>query len=657
MHVASFDVFDTLVTRVQARPTDLFLELGAALRSRRLIAITDAEFARLRVQAEERARLPVPRGEATFEEIYDCLAELINWSGAARAQAQALELALEEGSLRPVPEMLARVAKARGEADCVLFLSDMYLPGAFLQTVLNRAGFWQPGDRLFVSNEHRRAKSSGELFDHVRAALPGISRWTHVGDNPHSDVAVPRSRGIEASEFAPARLNRLENSLRGLNTAPSLLRCRLAGIARLARLDLHAAAERERAIGETVSDVVAPLLFGYVHWCLSEAVRHKLRRLYFQSRDGQILLRIAQVLAPRWGFAVECRYLKVSRQALHPAAIGQFGEADLRSVRNAGQGMSARQLLQLVCLEPEPVAPTLVEHGFPQETWDLPLTPACRSVLEQLLPRKPLRPLIEAAAGRQRTRLVDYLIQEGVLDGNRAAVVDIGWRGNLQRSLIRAVRLEGRTERLPEGFYFGLLPEASGADSPPMTGYWNEFAASGWRLAGDQIALLERFTAGDHGYVTGYTCQENLIKATLATTTNELALAWGLRALQVAVLRATERFVTDLSPAMFDSREFFAASWASFAEFHAHPTRAEAELWGSYPLASGQIETGPEQLVPKWTWACAWRALWQREARPHIWWHAGALATNPCLPVRLYLKVLRRPLTALRQARHRTSWS
>ncbi len=651
MRVASFDVFDTLVTRVQARPTDLFLELGADLRSRRLIAIADAEFARLRVQAEECARLPVPRGEATFEEIYDRLAEFFKWSGEARAQAQELELGLEAGSLRPVPEMLARVAKARGEADCVLFLSDMYLPGAFLQTVLNRAGFWQPGDRLFVSNEHRRAKCSGELFDHVRAALPGISRWTHVGDNPHSDVAVPRSRGIVASEFVPARLNRLENSLRGPNPAPSPLRCRLAGIARLARLDLHAVAERERTIGETAVDVVAPLLFGYVHWCLSEAVRRNLRRLYFQSRDGQILFRIAQVLAPRWGFEVECRYLKVSRQALHPAAIERFGAAQLDYVRAAGPGLSVRQLLWVVCLEPELVATTLNRHGFPPESWETPLLPPRRAALEQLLVTDSVARLVEPAANRRRDLLLSYLTQEGVLDGAPVAMVDIGWRGNLQRSMTRALNLAGHPGPMPVGLYFGLLPAAPGDTPQPMTGYWNQFISEGTQLAYGQIGLLERFTAADHGNVTGYArCGEG-VEATLAPEENQPALQWGLRAMQTAILRATERLATELSPAVFDEREFFTAAWSSFAEFYTSPTRAEAELWGNCPLSTGQIETKAEVLVPEWTWGRALRTLWRREERLHIWWHAGALATGQCLPVWLYLKLLRHPLAALRRIR------
>ncbi len=52
-----FDIFDTLLTRVVAKPEDLFLLLGRRLCESGLIACAPEVFARQRTYAEERANL------------------------------------------------------------------------------------------------------------------------------------------------------------------------------------------------------------------------------------------------------------------------------------------------------------------------------------------------------------------------------------------------------------------------------------------------------------------------------------------------------------------------------------------------------------------------------------------------------------------------
>ncbi len=241
--------------------------------------------------------------------IFLALALSLGWDEPTREQARQRELDLEASSLKAVPPMLARVQAARAESDAVWFLSDMYLPAVFIERVLRREGLFRDGDKLFVSGEWRASKARGDLFAKAREqASQPITSWRHIGDNPHADELIPRAQGISAELWRDAALNRYEVRARGEGET-ELWRSLLAGAMRRARLANPESEPARRVIWDTGCDVVGPVLFGFVHWCLAQAAERGLHRLYFVARDGQLLHRIAERLAPALGFDVECRYL------------------------------------------------------------------------------------------------------------------------------------------------------------------------------------------------------------------------------------------------------------------------------------------------------------------------------------------------------------
>ena len=591
MRVVSFDVFDTLLVRVQARPADLFVQLGEELAAAGLKVPPPAAFASAREQAELSARRTVPSGEVTLAEIYAALGTALGWNEAARAAAMACELAQEERSLKAVPAMLARVEAARATADAVWFLSDMYLPAAFIERVLRRESFFRDGDRLFVSGEHRASKHRGDLFARARAlAGQAITDWLHIGDNPHADDAVPRAQGIRTEPWRAAVLNRYEQvvlaragdlqspsaasdraktarpSTAGQTSAPdgdckspaqgAVTASLFAGAMRRARLANPETDPARRVIWDTACDVVGPLVFGFVHWCLTEAKARGLRRLYFVARDGQLPQRVAERLATAWGFDVECRYLHGSRQAWHPAA--------------------------------EPGAETL------------------------------------------RARALGYLRQEGLLDGTPWAMVDIGWHGNLQRSLSRLLAAGPLT-----GFYFGLVPEATGPAGDTVLGYWNQLPACGHGVRRLNHALWEIFLSADHGSVLGYRVEAGRVVPELREARNERALAWGLETLQAAVLQFTERWLEVAPQPRCAPADWLAVAREAYLEFYRRPTRDEAAVWGAVPFSDGQVEREFHTLTPALA-GPLWQAI-PPGRRPLYWWPEGALAQQACWPLRLFL--------------------
>ena len=324
--LVSFDVFDTLVTRAVGAPTSLFLLLGRLPDVRAITGLTPEELARLRAGAERRALRG--RSEVTLAQIH---AELAAGLGLDPAQAKELleaELAIERRLSRPVP--FARALLDGAPAVRRVAVSDMYLPGAVIEDLLDRHGLREPFDRVYVSSEHGARKRTGALFHHVqRVEAVAPAAWWHVGDDPLADYRVPRRLGITTRPVGDARLNRYEHVWEDHRWETSGLSSLLAGGSRLARLAMAPTAEQEPVV-RVAAGVAAPVLTAYVLWVLNAAARESIERLYFLARDGQILYEIALRLRDRLGLDLDLRYLYGSRQAFGDPACREAAQRYLR---------------------------------------------------------------------------------------------------------------------------------------------------------------------------------------------------------------------------------------------------------------------------------------------------------------------------------------
>lgn len=494
----SFDVFDTALTRTVARPADLFWELG-----KEWDPAFPERWMRRRIEAEREARRRSRREEVTLEEIYERLARKLNWTDEQKNKAIAAELKREQDSLRPVPEIRDRVERLHREGQSVIFISDTYKPASFLRDMLERNGLWKDGDRLYASSEEGLTKHSGGLFrvalDRERLA-PG--ELHHIGDNDISDGLSARKNDVVADLFAATRLNRYERAMAEQAEGERGFRSRLAAVSRLARLSrFRVELPAERTLWDVGASVIGPMLTGYVAWCLREAGRNGIQRLYFVSRDGQILFRIAETLCRSWKIEIECRYLFGSRQAWHLPALADLDGPALDWIFDPALVLSIDSVMRRVGCDAARATIPLAENGFAPSAWHRNLNAAERGRLKDLLMRDPLRSAILAEADARRRTAAGYARQEGLLDSPDWALVDMGWSGRMQRSL--RFLLGGLGANRPvAGFYFALNGSVPAAAGDRLFSYLEpeEFAVAGLR----HIPILETITAADHRSVVGY---------------------------------------------------------------------------------------------------------------------------------------------------------
>lgn len=613
--VASFDVFDTLLTRAVASPAALFTLLGRELADGRLITISPAAFRAARIQAESDAARGQSVNLVTLGAIY---AQLVS-AGVLAAEnaplAMSAEMVLEARLLRPVEPMRAVVSACRGRGQRIAFLSDMYLPADFIRRLLEINGFYRAGDTLLVSNDVGTDKHSGGLYRELARRL-GVRphEIVHAGDNTISDVRAARAAGVDATRATPALPGRFAAIMDAACDQTDGLSSLVGGCSRLAFITpetvLHhrmagqssrdeAPVDDERLARMTAgAQVVAPVLASFALWLLARAEAQGLKRLYFVARDGEQLINVTRRIAAKVGSRIELRYLYGSRQAWHLPSITDIGVEEQSWLFEVSRGLTLGRLLKRVGLTVEHVDVPLAEVGLAADA-ALPITDAEMPRVRTLFAREDVLALVRSKAAEARVLALEYFKQEGLLGDDRWAMVDVGWMGRLQVSLSKVLALgNGPT---PKGFYFGLAATQTAERAGPMEAFAFDRRRTPESHGVPSLeTFIELFCAATHGTVLGYQRRAGLVCPILREERNTLALEWGLLELREGVERAVDAMILP------DHWRDAAAGLGPVAlrvmhELTTNPTRDEAHAFAGFLFDDDQSGESHSPLATAFT--------------------------------------------------------
>lgn len=636
----SLDVFDTLLTRAYARPSDVFVEVAQALADAGLLSGPPAIWVARRQAAEAYLWRHASRN-VTLEAIYARLAAQSGWSDEQSRQARAIEIDVESASHAPVPLLRPRLESWRRSGGRVAFVSDMYLPTWAMRHSLERHGWIAPGEALLVSSDCNATKAGGGLFAALMAATGVAARAiTHIGDNQRADVVVPRRLGMRAEHFTAAALNRYEQRVATAAGLPAPAASLYAGCMRLARLDEREAAgspdqvARQATIWRTGAGVAGPVLTAFALWILQRAGALGIRRLYFLARDGQILLRTANSLLSGRDDGFELRYLHASRQAWHPAAIVHLDESDFDWLFEGVGGPTLNQVAARLLLEPALLSGALGGEGARPPDPELPLQAAMLERLRAALSSTPLREVVLAQSRALRENAIGYLRQEGLLDDLPYAIVDIGWNGRLQRSLGKMLAAEKGVSVHTRGLYFGLWRKPRAHAGDHMEAFFHDpDTASAHLRPLCNGPLLEQFTEADHGTTIGYARVDAQWRPVLKEAHNVRALAWGLATQHEAVLAFARHVNAHLLPrcGAIPAPALRALCALLLEEFLFSPDPAQAEVYGAFEKTSAQEHGDQAELAPRIGRYTALRLALVGQGRfglagdPRVLWLPGSL--------------------------------
>ena len=318
--VISFDVFDTLLMRKCCLPTDVFRFTEARLCREFGIEIP---FAELRNQAKAGAE------ELTQDEIYENLASLSGWSEEILNRARELELEVNKILLVPRREIKDLCMRIIGEKE-VWIVTDMYYPAETIAEFLKHCGIEVPQERILVSCELKKSKSTGELWKYYKENVVCGRKALHIGDNQRSDIENAGIYGIEGYQIRSA-MELLEHSSVGkilpyvVTNTESLM---LGSIIADKLNNPFALCESKGKItfsGEEDAGkmLVGPLVYSFSAWLAEEAEADGIDAICFFARDGYLLQKAYKKYKEMTGRndLPQSQYVEISRRAVMGACV------------------------------------------------------------------------------------------------------------------------------------------------------------------------------------------------------------------------------------------------------------------------------------------------------------------------------------------------
>ena len=275
--VVSFDIFDTLVLRPVAAPTDLFMIVGKRLKQ--------IEFQRIRTDAEKRAREAAFEKTGTYEvTIEDIYAIIEARTGIPKEKGIQCELQVELDYCFANPYMMRVYRMLQEQNKTIIITSDMYLPHDMMDQLLTKVGY-TGYEKLYVSCDYGCNKRSGKLYQIVKNDYPG-KRIIHVGDNPTSDMKSAETEGIDTYHYQ--NCHEIGNPYRadGMSVFTS------SSYAGVVNTHLHNGEDVFSPYYEYGFTYGGLYVLGFCNWIHNRVKQEGIDKVLFLSRDGDIYQKV-----------------------------------------------------------------------------------------------------------------------------------------------------------------------------------------------------------------------------------------------------------------------------------------------------------------------------------------------------------------------------
>lgn len=423
--VISFDIFDTLIFRPVALPTDVFYMMGERLDL--------LDFKNVRVWAEWDARMKCRQKNGHMEvSLQDIWKNLEEDTGLNAEEGMRLECEIEEKLCYANPYMLQVWKRLQELEKRMIIVSDMYLPRSCIERILQKAGY-TGAERIYISNEYGENKAGGDLFHRVIRDFSG-AHIVHIGDNPHSDQKMAKASGLDILPYQNVNKN-------VLLYRPMDMSSMIGGAYRgLVSNHLYNGSEKFSIDYEYGYVYGGLFVVGYCHFIHEYYEQHYLDRLLFLARDGDILNRVYQKLYPD----DRTVYVYWSRKAATKLMAGEDKHDFFRRFiyHKVNQKVSIGEALR--SMELEELLPELSDW---QEIWDVWERKSGAGRKQKFIDLRAedeltdknaylLRRFIEAKWERVMTHYEEQQVAaekyyREILHGcENVAAVDIGWAGS-----------------------------------------------------------------------------------------------------------------------------------------------------------------------------------------------------------------------------------
>ena len=344
-------------------------------------------------------------------------------------------------------------------------------------------------------------------------------------------------------------------------------------------------------LAQVTAYVTAPVLFCYVSYVIESAVKQGIQRVYFLARDGYILKSIADVIIKKRALGIDTRYLYVSRYALRNAFY--FKCDTVQDFENAGffghcAVQSAENTLKRAGFEKCQRAEVYRKIGFTDDEKKILNDAEYNNFCTLVKNDKELFSDIKNRSESNYKNIIEYFRRNGLFDDKKIALVDSGWLGSVQKTLMELIRDKTDTDRIT-GYYFGLYREKNDKynsflfDISDAHKYVPTFCNN----------LFECFCSAPHGMTTGYTVTDNGVQPITAEANSFIIEAASVQT-EVAVNFAG--YACE-STADISVKELKKLSARLLKALMYKPDREEAEIFGAFPFCDDATEISVQPIA------------------------------------------------------------
>ena len=439
----SFDLFDTLVKRTVASPSDLFVRVAKDASCMLEYEIDPESFKMERINAAKRAKEKaylVGVEEVTIQQIYD---ELPDDYSRIKNDLIDIEEKREIACCVANPVMREVYEWCINNNLTVYIISDMYLSLDIIQGILANCGY-VGYKKIYLSSNVGVKKQTGHLFSYfVKDSGVVLQKHIHLGDNIRTDYLAAKKAGLKAYKI-PTLCKRSEyRGTKGLDKKTN----QYQKIQKVIENTLNPNATDYYKYGY---EVVGIMLYGFVCWLHEQFKEKKHDKVFFLARDGFLMQEAYNHL---FGSKAVCNdYLYASRKSLFAPQL--WMNPTLESILEPETDYrfwTCEEFCGLLGVNIEEGRRRWLECGLKSDETlrkpELIKDARVKSFFDSFVDS-----IVDNSKNEYNT-VIKYLTQEGF--NGSVGIVDVGWAGAIQKYLNNFIeRSELNTQIY--GYYLGL---------------------------------------------------------------------------------------------------------------------------------------------------------------------------------------------------------
>lgn len=482
--IISFDIFDTLIKRNCKNPKDIFEIVQNEYNKCSDNQISN--FKIKRIKAEENARIKNSEFEdITLDEIYQCF----EFDENQKEKLKKLEKKVELDFCQKNNEMFEVYKYCKNKNKIIICTTDMYLPRNIIEKILKNSGY--NISRIFISNEERKSKGTGNLFKVVLDELKCNKKDVlHIGDGLRSDLLGATIAGIDTFHIQTKvnNLNQLkEKDLENIDINTNI-------ISSFINNNIDSNKNYFYNIGY---ELYGPLCLQMSIWINSIAKKEKINNILFCARDMKVMQYIYDMYFH--DNKISNNYFYVSRKSTYLPYL--YLHQDYKDFINffptTVKKVTVSEILNLYNIK-------IKNENEVLQNYDL--SPDNKYTTKELVKNKNfiklydevIKNVINTDGKEQYNCFLNYLYSLNI--GKSTALVDLGWRGSTQKIIDSILGYNIK------GIYLGLNDKKYDFKSNE---YWTYLFDGNNNKYFHQVtsilAFIELFFSALHGSTVGYT--------------------------------------------------------------------------------------------------------------------------------------------------------